>query len=45
MIKLPSLEESMRFEYENNFYLGCDKSRLAKLIAQYELFCKSLSKL
>jgi hypothetical protein len=43
MITLPSLEESARFEYENNFYLGCDKSRLSKLIAHYELFQKSLN--
>jgi len=42
MIKLPSLEEIARFEYENNFYLSCDISRLSKLIAHYELFKMSL---
>ncbi len=36
MIKLPSFAKS--FEYENNFFLSCDPSRIAKLIAQYELF-------
>jgi hypothetical protein len=36
MITLPDLSKA--FEYENNFYLSCDNSRIAKLIAQYELF-------
>ena len=35
MIKLPDFNKA--FEYENNFYLSCDKSRISKLIAQYEL--------
>ncbi|MDX9929786.1 MAG: TylF/MycF/NovP-related O-methyltransferase [Bacteroidales bacterium] len=36
MIHLPDPERA--FEYENNFYLTCDNQRIAKLIAQYELF-------
>lgn len=36
MIKLP--EFSRAFEYENNFYLSCDNSRLSKFLAHYELF-------
>ena len=36
MIKLPSFEKS--FEYENNFYLSCDITRISKLLAHYELF-------
>jgi len=36
MIKLPSFDKS--FEYENNFFLSCDVSRIGKLIAQYELY-------
>lgn len=36
MIKLPDFKRS--FEYENNFYLSCDNSRLGKFIAHYELF-------
>lgn len=36
MIKLPSFDKA--FEYENNFFLSCDVSRIGKLIAQYELY-------
>ena len=40
MIELPDFEKA--FEYENNFYLSCDTSRIGKFIAQYELFMMSL---
>ena len=36
MIKLPNFPKS--FDYENNFYLSCDNSRIGKMIAHYELF-------
>jgi len=36
MIEMP--DQSKTWEYENNFYLSCDKSRLSKVFAQYELF-------
>lgn len=36
MITLPDQNEA--FNHENNFYLSCDGSRIAKFIAQYELF-------
>lgn len=36
MIKLPDF--SRAYEYENEFYLSCDKQRIGKLIAHYELF-------
>lgn len=36
MIKLPNFKKS--FDYENNFYLSCDSSRIAKILAHYELF-------
>jgi len=36
MIKLPEFNKS--FEYENNFYLSCDPSRISKILAQYELY-------
>ena len=29
---------SKAFEYENNFYLSCDNTRISKIIAHYELF-------
>jgi len=38
MINLPDFEKS--FEYENNFYLSCQNSRIAKILAHYELFKK-----
>jgi len=36
MIKLPDYEKS--FEYENNFYLSCDITRISKILAHYELY-------
>jgi len=36
MIKLPDFGKS--FEYENNFYLSCDITRIGKIIAHYELY-------
>lgn len=36
MIKLPDF--SRAYEYENDFYLSCDKQRIGKLIAHYELY-------
>jgi hypothetical protein len=36
MIELPDLKKA--FEYENNFYLSCDITRISKLLAQYKLF-------
>ncbi|AXI10442.1 dTDP-6-deoxy-L-hexose 3-O-methyltransferase [Oceanobacillus zhaokaii] len=41
MIKLPNFTKS--FEYENNFYLSCDSSRMSKIIAHYELYKKALN--
>lgn len=40
MIKLPEFKKA--FEYENNFYLSCDSSRLGKLLAHYELYQRIL---
>ena len=36
MIKLPNFHKP--FDYENNFYLSCNNSRIGKMIAHYELF-------
>ena len=36
MIPLPDFEKS--FDYENNFYLSCDVTRISKILAHYELF-------
>jgi hypothetical protein len=36
MIKLPNFKH--KFDYENNFYLSCDPSRMTRIIAHYELF-------
>ena len=36
MIKLPDFKK--KFDYENNFYLSCDSSRIGKLLAHYELY-------
>ncbi len=36
MITLPDFKKA--FEYENNFYLSSDKSRIGKLLAHYELY-------
>lgn len=36
MIKLPDFDKA--FEYENNFYLSCDITRISKILAHYELY-------
>jgi hypothetical protein len=36
MINLPDLARAM--DYENDFYLSCDSSRISKILAHYELF-------
>jgi len=36
MIKLPDFEKA--FEYENNFYLSCDVTRIGKIVAHYEIY-------
>ncbi|GAI38371.1 unnamed protein product, partial [marine sediment metagenome] len=36
MIELPDFGKS--FEYENDFYLSCDITRISKMVAHYELF-------
>lgn len=36
MIQLPDFARA--FEYENNFYLSCDITRISKILAAYELF-------
>lgn len=36
MINLPDFSKT--FEYENNFYLSCDNTRISKLLAHYELY-------
>jgi hypothetical protein len=36
MITLPDFTKA--FDYENNFYLSCDNTRLSKLLAHYELY-------
>lgn len=36
MIKLPNFKKA--FEYENNFYLSCDITRISKILAHYELY-------
>ena len=36
MIELPDFTKA--FDYENNFYLSCDNTRLSKFIAHYKLF-------
>lgn len=40
MIELPDFERA--FDHENAFYLSCDKTRLAKVLAQYEHFKATL---
>lgn len=42
MIRIPDFKKA--FEYENNFYLSCDNSRLGKFIAHYELFKQAADK-
>lgn len=41
MIELPDFSKS--FEYENNFYLSCDNTRLSKVLAHYEFFKKIIN--
>ncbi|QGH36972.1 dTDP-6-deoxy-L-hexose 3-O-methyltransferase [Gracilibacillus salitolerans] len=41
MIKLPSFDK--KFEYENNFYLSCDSTRISKFIAHYELYKRTVN--
>lgn len=36
MINLPDFNKA--FEYENNFYLSCDITRISKILAHYELY-------
>ncbi|MBI2098108.1 MAG: class I SAM-dependent methyltransferase [Candidatus Wildermuthbacteria bacterium] len=36
MISLPDFNKA--FDYENDFYLSCDSSRMAKMAAHYELY-------
>jgi hypothetical protein len=36
MINLPDFERA--FDYENDFYLSCDNSRLAKILGHYEFY-------
>jgi len=38
MIILPDFQKA--FEYENNFYLSCDPSRMGKILSHYELYKK-----
>jgi hypothetical protein len=40
LIDLPNFEKA--FDYENNFYLTCNSTRMAKAIAQYRLFEKTV---
>ncbi len=41
MIQLPDFDKS--FDYENDFYLSCDPSRISKILAHYELYKKVLN--
>ena len=36
MINLPNFEKA--FEYENNFYLSCDITRISKILSHYEIY-------
>jgi hypothetical protein len=36
MITLPDFKQA--FEYENNFYLSCEPTRISKVLAHYELY-------
>ncbi len=36
MIELPDFD--LAFEYENNFYLSCNPTRIGKILAHYELY-------
>lgn len=41
MIQLPNFDKA--FEYENEFYLSCDITRISKILAHYELFKMALN--
>lgn len=41
MFELPDFKKS--FEFENNFYLSCDSTRIGKMIAHYELYKMTMS--
>ena len=36
MIELPNFEKAL--EYENNFYLSCDITRISKILSHYEIY-------
>lgn len=40
MINLPNFTKN--FDYENDFYLSCDSSRISKALAHYELYKKTI---
>lgn len=40
MITLPDFDKA--FEYENSFYLSCHKTRVSKVLTQYELFKRTV---
>lgn len=40
MITLPDFDKA--FDYENNFYLSCHKTRIGKILTQYELFKRTI---
>jgi len=40
MIEMPDFSQS--FEYEKNFYLSCDITRISKILAHYELYKKTV---
>jgi len=40
LIELPDFKKT--WDYENNFYLSCDITRISKFLAQYELYKKTL---
>ncbi len=40
MITLPDFSKA--FEYENNFYLSCNKTRISRILAHYELFKRTV---
>jgi hypothetical protein len=41
MIEMPDFSQS--FEYEKNFYLASDVTRISKIFAHYELYKKTIS--
>lgn len=40
MIRIPDFEKS--FEYENDFYLSCETSRIGKMLVHYEMYKRTL---